>query len=67
MDARPEPSVRRLAHSLKSVLITLGLDDDGALARALEQAAAEGQADAAADLWPRLRAQLLAHAALPVA
>ncbi len=60
-------ALRRLAHSLKSVLITLGLDDDGALARALEQAAAEGQADAAADLWPRLRAQLLAHAALPVA
>jgi DNA-binding response OmpR family regulator len=60
-------ALRRLAHSLKTVLTTLGLAADGALARSLESAAAEGQAEAAGTLWPRLRAQLLTHAAAPPA
>jgi CheY-like chemotaxis protein len=58
-------AMRRLAHSLKSVLTTLGLATDGALALSLEHAAAEGRAEAAGPLWPKLRAHLLACAASP--
>lgn len=60
-------ALRRLAHSLKSVLTTLGLAADGALAQNLEQAAAEGRAEAAAGLWQRLGAQLKVHAGEPAA
>ncbi|MBL8316241.1 MAG: response regulator [Rubrivivax sp.] len=61
------PALRRLAHSLKSVLTTLGLAADGALAQSLEHAAAEGRAEATGVLWSRLRARLLACAAEPAA
>lgn len=60
-------ALRRLAHSLKSVLTTLGLAADGVLAQSLEHAAGEGRAEAAGALWPRLRAHLLLHATPPVA
>ena len=58
-------AMRRLSHSLKSVLATLGLAADGALALSLEHAAAEGRAEAVGRLWPKLRAHLLAHADQP--
>jgi CheY-like chemotaxis protein len=59
-------ALRRLAHSLKSVLLTLGLPQDAACARRLEDAAAPLQAPGAASaeslapLWQRLRGRLLA-------
>lgn len=53
-------ALRRLAHSLKSVLLTLGHASDSACAARLENCAAQGQADISAALWgslaPRLRA-----------
>jgi CheY-like chemotaxis protein len=53
------PALRRLAHSLKSVLLTLGHGGDSACAARLETCAAQGQAGASAALWadlaPRLR------------
>jgi CheY-like chemotaxis protein len=55
--------LRRLAHSSKSVLLTLGLEADGALAFGIEQEAAAQRADTAWALWPRLRDRLLALAA----
>jgi CheY-like chemotaxis protein len=57
------PALRRLAHSSKSVLLTLGLAADSALAFSIEKAAAEQRADTAWALWPRLRGRLLALAA----
>lgn len=52
-------AMRRLAHSLKSVLLTLGHASDSARAARLEDCAAQGQADTIAALWdslaPRLR------------
>jgi CheY-like chemotaxis protein/HPt (histidine-containing phosphotransfer) domain-containing protein len=57
--------LRRLAHSVKSVLLTLGLPQDAACARRLEDAAEQalpGDARAAArlaPLWQRLRGRLL--------
>lgn len=57
-------ALRRLAHSLKSVLLTLGLPQDAACARRLEDAAEQaqpGDASAAgrlAPLWQRLRGRL---------
>lgn len=51
-------SMRRLAHSLKTVLLTLGHGPDAALALAIENAAASGQADAAWAQWPHLQARL---------
>ncbi len=52
------PALRRLAHSLKSVLLTLGLDDASRLAAALEATAKGGAQEAAAEGWRRLRAAL---------
>ena len=52
------PALRRLAHSLKSVLATLGRAGPGATARALEDAAAASDWAAAAPLWQQLRAHL---------
>jgi CheY-like chemotaxis protein/HPt (histidine-containing phosphotransfer) domain-containing protein len=53
-------ALRRLAHSLKSVLLTLGHGSDSACAARLETCAANGQTDTSAVLWdslaPRLRA-----------
>ncbi|MFT7772756.1 response regulator [Roseateles sp.] len=47
-------ALRHLAHSLKSVLLTLGRDDDSALAKSLEDACANGDAHQASLLWPTL-------------
>ncbi len=52
------PALRRLAHSLKSVLATLGDPDAGALARALEDSTARGDLAAGAPLWQSLRDHL---------
>lgn len=52
------PAVRRLAHSLKGVLALLGHDAGTGAARALERAAAAGEAMACAHLWPVLRSLL---------
>ncbi len=60
-------ALRRLTHSLKSVLLTLGLDHDAALARAVEHAAAAGQTDEAWSQWPQLQARLRALATTPPA
>lgn len=51
-------ALRRLAHSLKSVLLTLGHDDASRLAYALETLAADGDAARSAAGWQRLRAAL---------
>lgn len=53
------PGLRRLAHSLKSVLQMIGRDDGAALARGIEDLAAAGDATAFAR-WPALRARLAA-------
>jgi HPt (histidine-containing phosphotransfer) domain-containing protein len=52
------PALRRLGHSLKSVLRTLGREADAERAAALDAAAAAGRADLAAAAWPPLRAAL---------
>lgn len=52
------PALHRLAHSLKSVLLTLGHENDAALARQLEDSAAQAQWDEALPLWRRLREAL---------
>jgi HPt (histidine-containing phosphotransfer) domain-containing protein len=46
--------LRRLAHSLKTVLQTLGHDDDSAVARQLEHDASDGRTEAAHQGWARL-------------
>lgn len=51
-------ALRHLAHSLKSVLLTLGEPAASAAARALEQAMAQADWPAAAEPWARLRAHL---------
>lgn len=57
------PAVRRLAHSLKSVLATLGHAEAAALARKVETAAQGGQLGAAQAPWGVLRAHLQTLAA----
>lgn len=52
------PALRRLAHSLKSVLLTLGHDADSGVARQLEHDAAASRADAARAGWATLAAAL---------
>lgn len=52
------PALRRLAHSLKTVLQTLGEEPAGRVAADLEHATAAADADRARDLWPRLRQAL---------
>lgn len=52
------PALRRLAHSLKSVLLTLGQAEASAVARALEDAAGQADAAASATLWQKLRDHL---------
>ena len=56
--AQDAPSVRRLAHSLATVLLTLGLQEAGAAARTLEDAAERGDLAAMADGWAWLRPSL---------
>lgn len=53
-------ALRRLGHSLATVLLTLGRPADSALARALEATAAHQDLAAAAALWQRLRERLAA-------
>lgn len=57
--------LRRLAHNVKSALLTLGFDADSLMAARLEAAAAEQRAEVAWGLWPALRARLLARSAAP--
>lgn len=52
------PALRRLAHSLKSVLLTLGQPEASACARQLEDAGARADWAAARPLWQALRANL---------
>lgn len=52
------PALRRLAHSLKSVLATLGEADGSAVARQLEDAACHGDTAASGQLWQSLRHHL---------
>ena len=59
---RDAPALRRLAHSLKSVLATLGHGEAAGWARATEQAAAIGMLDAAQAPWQQLKLHLQALA-----
>ncbi len=52
------PALRRLAHSLKTVLLTLGHAAASRRAAALETVAAEGDAGRALAAWPALRSTL---------
>ncbi len=54
------PAMRRLAHSLKSVLTMLGHEPAAARARMMEEAAADADAARAAALWQDLAATLQA-------
>jgi len=54
-------ALQRLAHSLKSVMLTLGFDRDSQLAARVEAAAAEQRASDAWTLWPALRVRLQAQ------
>lgn len=56
------PALRRLAHSVKSVLRMLGQPEAAAFARQLEDLAAAGEAGPAVSAWPALRARLAALA-----
>ena len=58
LQAADWPALRRLAHSLKSVLQTLGHDAESATARTLEADAADGRAHAARAGWQALAAAL---------
>ena len=51
-------ALRRLAHSLKSVLLTLGHDSDSTHAARLEACAAQGQTQISESLWPDLARRL---------
>jgi CheY-like chemotaxis protein len=52
------PALRRLTHSLKTVLRSLGQGTDSALAAQVEDAAAAGQSAAARQGWAQLRTRL---------
>lgn len=58
LSSRDAGALRRLAHSLKSVLATLGLASASAVARQLEDSAARADWDASTPLWHTLRASL---------
>lgn len=58
-------ALRQVAHSLKSVLLTLGEADLGELAKGIENSAHAGQLEKATDGWRMLRPALLALAAEP--
>jgi DNA-binding response OmpR family regulator len=53
-------ALRRLGHNIKSVLLSLGREQDSGLGGAMERAAQQGQTAEAAILWARLRECLLA-------
>jgi len=52
------PALQRLAHSLKTVLRSLGHEAMGDLASSIEQHAAQGAMPPAQDQWQQLRDQL---------
>lgn len=52
-------ALQRLSHSLATVFCTLGWEEDGKVAKQLEVFAAEGDAQASATAWARLRPRLL--------
>lgn len=52
-------ALQRLSHSLATVFRTLGWEEDGKVAKQLEVFAAEGDAQASATAWARLRPRLL--------
>lgn len=56
--AQDWPALRRLAHSLATVLLTLGRPEDSLTARALEDAAAAHAAPACLAGWSQLRTRL---------
>ena len=60
--AQDWPALRRLAHSLATVLLTLGRPEDSLTARALEDAAAANAAPACLTGWGQLRTRLGASA-----
>lgn len=60
LDAGDLGALRRLAHSLKSVLLTLGYGEQSERAAALDRCAAGGDAAAARSGWAVLRGALLA-------
>jgi len=55
---RDAPGLRRLAHSLKSVLLTLGHEPESRLARQLEDSAEQADWAQALPLWQALRGRL---------
>lgn len=57
-DGHDLQALRRVAHSLKTVLLTIGLPALADQARALEHASHAGLPDATAQGWPRLRTAL---------
>jgi CheY-like chemotaxis protein/HPt (histidine-containing phosphotransfer) domain-containing protein len=57
-DGHDLQALRRVAHSLKTVLLTIGLPALAAQARALEHASHAGLPEATAHGWPQLRAAL---------
>lgn len=60
LQAQDAPALRRLAHSLATVLQTLGLAEAGLDARALEHAAERSEYEIMAPIWARLRPTLSA-------
>ena len=56
--AQDWPALRRLAHSLATVLLTLGRPQDSLVARALEDAAAVADAATCTSGWSNLRQRL---------
>lgn len=58
IEARDTQALRRLAHSLKTVLLTIDVPNLAAQARALEQACHAAQPDTVASDWNRLRIAL---------
>jgi HPt (histidine-containing phosphotransfer) domain-containing protein len=57
-EAHDTQALRRLAHSLQTVLLTIGMPDLAAQARALEQACHAAQPEAAERYWRPLRTAL---------
>ena len=57
--AQDWPALRRLAHSLATVLLTLGHPSQSVRARQLENAAAQPAPEACLEHWRLLRAFLL--------
>jgi len=63
-EVRDAVALRRLAHSLRTVLLSLGLTEASACAKRLEQAALHADWNGVAEEWPGLRAVLAAICAV---